>query len=111
MTELEKLRRRVSQLAPGKSRRYPAELREQLVAAAKQLRNEGLSFQKMAKTIGVAPVTLQRWCTKSERKVATFVPVDVVTSGGGELVLTTPSGFRIEPLDIESTIRIVRALS
>lgn len=91
-------------------RRYPADLKALAVALAEERRGEPLSH--VASELGVSELSLQRWIEQGEP--ARFRPVEVeLDSGrvpGRGLVLITPRGYRVEGLQAESLVSLLRVL-
>lgn len=93
----------------GVGRRYPEELRAVAVAVAKARKDEPLAW--VAADLGVSTVSLQRWLEQAEP--AHFRPVEVAPETGVEaagLVLITPRGYRVEGLEAEALVSLLRVL-
>lgn len=95
--------------AGGVGKRYPEELRAVAVAVAKARRDEPLA--RVAADLGVSAVSLQRWL--EQEAPARFRPVEVAPEPGVEatgVVLITPRGYRVEGLEAESLVSLLRVL-
>ena len=94
----------------GVGRRYPAELRALAVAVAEERREEPLA--RVAADLGVNTMSLQRWLEQEEP--AGFRPIEVEPEPAGEpargLRLITPRGYRVEGLEIEAVVSLLRVL-
>jgi hypothetical protein len=99
----------------GRGVRYPEELHQEAVSYAKARRQRGDSILAICRDLGVNPVTLTRWLRRADDPE--FRRVEIVTSGQpvmGSAVgvtVTTPSGIRIEGLDLESLIALLQRLA
>jgi transcriptional regulator with XRE-family HTH domain len=101
----------------GRGIRYPEELHQEAVSYAKARRQRGDSLLAISRDLGVKPVTLSRWLQRAHDPE--FRRVELVTSGhptlgltaGTGVTVTTPSGIRIEGLDLESLIALLRRLA
>ncbi|MFG0242531.1 MAG: hypothetical protein ACF8R9_07105 [Phycisphaerales bacterium JB054] len=114
--EVEALRREVGKHQKGRGKRYPVELKAQLVAYATQRRAAGAAFATISEELGLGHETVRRWCTKTECGSALssaptkFVPVEVVAEERSSLAIVSPSGFRLEGLDMTEAVAALRAL-
>jgi len=94
---------------------YPVELRRFAVEYAAGEIADGGSVSRSAKDLGVSEVTLAKWMQATEtddgpgefREVVVEEPE--VTTGG--LVVVTPSGFRVEGLDLAGAAALLRAIA
>lgn len=114
--------------APG--RRFPAELRAQLVWTAQRLWSAGQTVADIADALGVHPRTVARYLHEPVVESAVEEdPVDGVVVGGDEpalvpvvfpttpmssfgasLRVTTPEGFVVDGLDVAGVVALLRAL-
>ncbi len=62
---------------PGPGRRYPAGLRERMVAWAEGERRRGRRWREVADDLGVPGTKLTRWCEESPKLVPVVVRPDV----------------------------------
>ena len=67
------------------------------------------SMRSLAEELGIADGVLRTWCRKFS--IHEFRPVEIVHPENFQAVLVTPQGIRVEGLDVESLIRILRAVS
>jgi hypothetical protein len=71
-------------------------------------------LRDIAAEIGVSPESVRRWTTsaRGRRRKATIVPVQVCPDAEPErgVVIVTPSGLRLEGLDVERAADLVRRL-
>ena len=115
MHKWSELRARSGELGKGRGRRYPAELRDELLRAVAEMREQGASWPEMSRALGVTVETLRRWWSEPKRNAASpaaLVPVEISTPlVGSSLVLVTPGGLRVEGLDVTSAALLLRALS
>ena len=99
---------------------YRSEERERYTREVVQRRAAGETWTSIAADLGIRPITLQRWC--EGRGTPSFAPVVIeqsitrpalsapMASAGGQVVLITPGGFRIEGLRIPELIAVMEAL-
>ncbi len=104
----------------GRRRRndpIPLGLRRELVAYARVRRRSGSGWGRIARELGVAGSTLQRWCT-AVRGGAELRPVQVARSVERQrpapqsaLVVVTAAGHRVEGLSALEAAALLRALA
>ena len=110
---LARLREEVAKHEGGRGNRYPAALQREAIRYARSRREEGASWATIAGEVGLRFETLRRWCLReSEVAMASIVPVEVDAreAVGSEVVIVSPSGFRLEGLDAASAVAALRAL-
>jgi len=90
-------------------RRYPAELRDQVVGWVAKRREMGDWWCDVSRAIGIPADTLARWSAR--RSNATVVPVEVELPPAGTVTLVAPSGLRIEGVAVVDAIAILQALA
>ena len=113
---IQTLRSEARRLARGKvprAIRYPAGFRAAAVALARTQRRRGHAVERVAKAVGVARPTLARWLRP--RPAQGLRPVTVIgpplaAPSGSTAVLITPQGVRVEGLDREGLVAVLRAL-
>lgn len=113
MTELEKLKRDLGRVERGRGRRYPAALRERAVRYARSRRDEGASWATIGEELTVRWETLRRWCMDVEPPSA-MVPVEVFSTSPlpqSEVAVVSPTGWRLEGIDVREAVAVLRALS
>ena len=108
--QIQKLRAALARLERGRGKRYGAGLRQQVAAAATELRRRGYGWQRIGTYLGIPHETVRRFVGAADQ--AAFVPVVVtepeLKSGG--FVLVTSEGHRIEGLAIVDVPEILRRL-
>jgi hypothetical protein len=108
------LRREVERLgAPRPGRRFPEDLKQRLVAAVLELREEGLGWLVIGDALGITGETARRWHGGSRTfRESQMVPVEVEVEEDelDGLVIIAPSGYRIEGLTVHEAARLLRAL-
>ena len=111
---LQTLRAEARQLARGNvphAIRYPARFRAAAVRLARGQLRRGVPVGRIAEGLGVTTPTLTRWLQR--RQGAALRPVAVMAAPaapGSTLVLVTPQGVRVEGLDREGLVVVLRAL-
>jgi hypothetical protein len=116
---IRRLRAQVAHYTQGKSPtavRYPARLRGEVLALARQRRAQGVGVAPIARELGVAPWTLALWLRRRSPRVLRAVTVAPDPRPPGDPatprpVLVTPQGFRIEGLDLPALVTLLRALA
>src|SRR5262245_37454983 len=113
-----RLRADAQRLTQGKPRsqvRYPEAFRRAAVALARGRRGHGGSVARLARDIGVSEPTLTKWLRPvpmpALRPVAVTVTSPPAAAAGARPVLITPSGVRVEGLDRDALIAVLRALT
>lgn len=122
---IQRLRAQARQLAHGKvptAVRYPAAFRMAALAQARPRLGRGVSIARVARDLGLPTQCLGRWLRLSRaapgappsrvvRPVA-VVPATVAAPGPPPgLRLLTPQGLRVEGLDRDGLIAVLRALA
>lgn len=113
---LRTLRAEARRLARGRvpqGIRYPARFRASAVTLARTQLRRGHAVDRVAKAVGVATPTLVRWLRR--RPAPVLRPVAVIPSSpeaapGSPAVLVTPQGLRVEGLDCDGLVAVLRAL-
>lgn len=111
--KLQDLRRRLDTIPRGRGRRFPAVLRERIVAWTVERRARGDGWCELSREIGIPAGTLKRWATPSFEGTVPLRPVDVIgDEPSGRLVtLVAPSGLRVEGVTVADAITILRGLA
>ncbi len=114
---IQRFRREASRFREGRQRGagpYPPELRRLAVAVGRDGLAQGLSVNALAAKLGITDVTLQSWLGSAPG----FQEVEVVaenrelrTGNGRAVSILTPQGYRIDGLDAESAVAVLRELS
>ena len=89
--------------------RYPPELRQEAVAIARALPQP---VSLTARELGIPEFTLHTWLRSAPaalRPVAITAPTAPLAAA--DLVLITPSGIRLEGLDVSAAAALLKALS
>ena len=108
--EVRKLRAALTGRESGRGRRFAPELRRQISGVGRRLRNAGASWSGIGAALGLPTATVRRLCENEARGFARVEVVDDVVTVG-DLVVVTPSGFRIEGLDANSAATLIRQLA
>lgn len=124
--EIQALRREVERHERARGRRYPAELKQRVTAAARKLRALGWTYKAAADELGLVFETLRRWVLAEERVAArprrssssAIVPVRIVSRAPPAaratispcLVVSSPRGWRIEGLELADAITMLERL-
>ena len=91
---------------------YPMELRRFAVEHGKTTKASDGSVSSAAKELGISAVTLSKWMRDQPNVGADSfreVVVEHASMRACSLVLVTASGHRIEGLDVDSAVALVRA--
>lgn len=120
---VEELRQR----SAPKATRFTAAFREQVIALAKERRAAGTPLVRTASELGLHGRTIGRWLRSASIEAGSTAPkrhfrrVTVAPTSGEKAVPSVPAptaalivivgGLRIEGLDLDGVLRLVRALS
>jgi len=108
-SDLQELRRELSKHERGAGRRYPAALKQRAAEYAKQHHANGASIIAIASELGMRTETVRRWCNGGG--TTALVPVEVIVSPAiATVAIVSPSGFRIEGLELHDAIAALRAI-
>ncbi|MDJ0765544.1 MAG: hypothetical protein QNJ97_21360 [Myxococcota bacterium] len=93
-------------------RRYSLEERAFAIEYAEQEFESGATKPRVLESLGVTDKTLSTWMGKGKPKTKRFRRVSVKSeiAPGAGLQITTPSGYRIEGLCVESAVSLLRLL-
>ena len=102
----------------GRWRRWPEDLKAEVIEHAAACRARGESESAIAKRLGIWQTTLARWRRDRECSTGCLRPVAIVPSRpdprvsprGAALQLTTPAGYRVEGLDPDTLAFLLRIL-
>lgn len=111
--KLQDLRRRLDTIPRGRGRRFPAALRERIVAWTAERRACGEGWCELSRELGIPAGTLKRWTTPFLEGPLSLRPVDVINDAppGRTVTIVAPSGLRIVGVTIADTITILRGLA
>jgi hypothetical protein len=96
---------------------YPVRVRDTVVAAAAELRAAGWSDTRLGRELGLSRTTMRLWLSRPAP--SSFRPVTVVNemvvpppapTCAPALVLVSPSGYRLEGLDIDAAAALLARL-
>jgi hypothetical protein len=95
--------------------RYTAALRRLAVEYCHSCRRSHQRFSEIADSLGVSTVTLGRWLEKERGATSpgfreVIVEPTALVPEAGHLTVLTPSGLRIEGLDLSGVVELARAL-
>jgi hypothetical protein len=101
----------------GRTQRIPTAVRERVVAYARVARADGVSWRRIARSVGLSTSGVQRFAHgRPSPPHGSLVPV-VVQAPTSErshaeagLTLLTPSGHRLERLSLEQALVLLRVL-
>jgi transposase len=117
--ELRDLRRELTTIERGRGRHYPLALRARITSWARRRLAIGDSVNAVAREVALHPTTLAAWLSASSTpaKSAALVPVEVVVvpdrvqpTKVTQVVLVSPSGYRVEGLTLEDALRSLTRL-
>ena len=107
----EELRQALSTLGPrGRGKPYPKGLMGSLLSYTVARRRQGTTVRAIADELGMSWQTLSRW-TGGKKDGQRFARVEVVTAPTAvtpTLVVHGPRGLRIEGLDLDGVVELVR---
>lgn len=109
-SELRRAIRRQQSTRSHQGSRYPAELRRQVAEYVEAERSEGRPIRAIAAELGLPINTVTRWSTTSRAGRVRRVEV-VGPSPASSVVLISPSGHRVEGLDLPSLALLLERLS
>jgi hypothetical protein len=107
-TEVRKLRAVLARREGGRGRRFAPELRRQISVVGRRLRDEGQTWFRIGREIGLPGETVRRLCEAAPG----FVAVEVVDKAVVRaLVVVAPTGYRVEGLDVETAVALLARLA
>ena len=110
--QTKELRREVDRLgARRRGRRLPDALQRAIVEHAAKCHEAGISWAHVARGVGITEWTLSQW-RKLHPHRAMLVPVTVVQAPPPrlQLVVHGPAGLRIEGLELDGVVELIRRL-
>jgi hypothetical protein len=110
--EVQRLRTRLAGMPAGRGRRYGARIRSRISIVAMKLREGGATWAAVGDALGIPLETVRRICVGRHAGKPRFVAVEVAPEiGQATIVLVTPSGHRVEGLDLESLATLLARLA
>ncbi len=102
--------RRAGKRGPGK--RYPAELQRRGAEYLRVRRAAGAPLSAVLRELGMRRETLAGWVAPpAPKETPRFVPVTVVETPAGRLVVHGPGGVRVEGLDVAGVAELLQRLA
>lgn len=96
----------------ARGHRYPAALRDEIVAWVHQERRRGRAWHELSARLGLRPTTLQRWCGPPPRSPrARPVVVRPEVPKPTRLALVGPAGWRVEGLSLDDARQLLASLA
>jgi hypothetical protein len=121
----EDVRAQIEAHRPARGAPYDDEIRQVVVTYVRQRRGQGRTWEQIGAEVGLSGTTLQNW----SRSGARFRPVAIIDDAQPDgsqlrrpvspaltqptpagLVLHTPTGFRLEGLDLRQAFSLLQAL-
>lgn len=112
--ELRELRHHLSGIPRGRGRRFPAALRQRIVAWLVLRRAQGAECRELALELGMSTTTLQRWLTarREPPRHLALRPVTMLDEPAQRsLTLVGPSGLRLEGLTLADVLALLQGLA
>lgn len=106
--DIQRLRAALARRGRGRGKRYPANLKQRIAAAATGLRERGQGWQAIGRIVGIPHETVRRFAGATGGRA--FMPVEVVGAASGGLSLVSPDGYRVEGLVAAEVAEILRRL-
>lgn len=117
--EAVRIQEAIAALGPmGPRRRYARELRDRIVRYVEAGVATGAKRDAVAVAAGVPPKTVDRWMRQARPggmrdvvKAVTLAAVSIAApSSNPGLAVVTPTGIRLEGLDVDAAVHVLRAL-
>ncbi len=114
---IRRLRCEARSLARGKpptAIRYSVAFRSEALEVAQRLQAQGVSVARIARDLGVRPKTLALWLRRGERRRmrrVVVVPSGLTEPQALRPVLVTVGGIRVEGLDLDAVVHVLRRLA
>jgi transposase-like protein len=112
--EANKLRVDIVRCGTSHGRRYPAGLKEQILAFIEHAKSAGVPVSESCRRIGISTTLLSNWrAAIRAAETKALVPVEVTDEHAPreQLAFVAPSGFRVEGVSIAQAIELRRALA
>lgn len=111
MDETKVLAKELRKHERGRGKRYPKELEARVRACIATRRARGDSLEHIATELGMIYETVRRWSMPAPTSRAALVPVTVVDEPSARgATLVSPSGYRVEGLELRDLAALLRAL-
>jgi hypothetical protein len=112
--EANKLRVDIVRCGTSHGRRYPAGLREQILAFIDHAKSAGTPVSESCRRLGISSKQLSSWrAAIRASETQALVPVHLADGQAPRepLAFVAPSGFRVEGVSIAQAIDLMRALA
>lgn len=113
--EANKLRVDIVRCGTSHGRRYPAGLREQILAFIEHAKSAGMPVSESCRRLGISSKQLSNWrAAVRAAETQELVPVQLSEEDAPQreqLALVAPSGFRLEGISIAQALELMRALA
>jgi predicted transcriptional regulator len=108
--ELTRLKEEIAEFRTRYRRYVAPDLKRRAGRLAAKLEAQGWLLDGVAEELGVTLVTLRRWRDGASEAGAALVPVEVEPRAeqSSGLVLVSPSGWRVENLDLHTAVDLLR---
>ena len=107
--KVRQLRATLAQRKGGRGQRFAPERRRQISMVGRRLRDEGQSWFRIGREIGLPVETVRRVCKAA---APGFVAVDIADEVvARDLVVVAPTGYRAEGLDVETVVALLARLA
>ena len=108
---MEEKRALLEELQRREGLRYAPELRRRVMAYVERARAQGMSWSRLSGELGIPAHTLSRWGSEPSDGGG-FVSVRTPQSQGkGTITLVSPQGWRLEGLDTQTAVTLLRSLA
>lgn len=97
----------------GRGRAYPPSLRAEVLRHARARLAAGEAASAIATDLGLHAATLASWLGLKAQAPATFARIEVLAqpaASAAALIVHTPQGLRIEGLDVDGLVALLRRL-
>ncbi len=115
--EIEEFRARIASLKRShRGTPYPEDIRDHALRLAARLRATGLGAYAVGRQLGIRPETLASWVPPvPPPRLAPVVvepspPTAPAAPETSSIVVTSPSGWRIEGIGVDALVRLARVL-
>ena len=99
----------LSSVAGRRKRRSPDE-KAALFAQIRAMKASGMTLKAIAHELGLSLATMNSWRGEF-MAIPGFRPVAIQAASGSAPVLVTPSGHRVEGLDLATLVQLLRSLT